>query len=446
MARKIQNPFPITAYYSEDICIIDDKHSYKTCEVLCKLFNSKFDTLTTLKKELESHLQLLLFKLDNNYDAWKNYNKNVHTTQLMLNEIKDYILKFPIYKHTLNKKELDYQDLIHLLNRHPALFDDNYQRIMHEEKTEKEKQKLRDKGVPEEAIERIYDPDRNDYYDDEDYEEEEFPRYIIEDSRYAEKDFKFYDSHVLVDIPAFTDMFEFFQPVWEHRKRTEEEILGAELLNRDLRSLIEPYLDFLETIISLRKTYGVFIDKYVHSKGRYLNSDEIALLFDEYLHNEYGKLITKPSEKMMLECKTIKQGKKSVWCDVYTFESLSAFIYFDFFRGLRQGYIPKKCEHCGKYFLLTSGHYYNFCERIIKGTNGKTCRDIGAHKKYEEKCKSDPVWLAYNRAYKAHYARLLKKKMTKSEFLTWSMWAADYRDETLKGDVPLEEYENKIKK
>jgi hypothetical protein len=78
--------------------------------------------------------------------------------------------------------------------------------------------------------------------------------------------------------------------------------------------------------------------------------------------------------------------------------------------------------------------------------NGKTCRDIGAHKKYEEKCKSDPVWLAYNRAYKAHYARLLKKKMTKSEFLTWSMWAADYRDEALKGNIPLEEYEKKIRK
>lgn len=120
-------------------------------------------------------------------------------------------------------------------------------------------------------------------------------------------------------------------------------------------------------------------------------------------------------------------------------------LYFDFFRGLRQGVIPKRCEHCGKFFLLTSGRYYDFYERVVKGTNGKTCRDIGDHKKYEEKCKSDPVWRAYNRAYKAHYARLLKKKMTKSEFLTWSIWAAEYRDAALAGKVRIEEYEKKIK-
>ena len=41
---------------------------------------------------------------------------------------------------------------------------------------------------------------------------------------------------------------------------------------------------------------------------------------------------------------------------------------------------------------------------------------------------------------------LYKKKKTKSEFLTWSMWAADYRDEALKGNVPLEEYEKNIRK
>ena len=39
-----------------------------------------------------------------------------------------------------------------------------------------------------------------------------------------------------------------------------------------------------------------------------------------------------------------------------------------------------------------------------------------------------------------------KKKMTKSEFPTWSMWAANYRDEALKGNVPLEEYEKNIRK
>ena len=120
-------------------------------------------------------------------------------------------------------------------------------------------------------------------------------------------------------------------------------------------------------------------------------------------------------------------------------------MYFDFFRGLRSGYIPKKCEHCGRYFLLKAGRYTGFCNRPLKGDSTKTCRDIGAHKKYEDKCKCDPIWLAYNRAYKAHYARFLKNKMTKSEFLTWSDWAVEYHNEAIAGKVRLAEYKKKIK-
>ena len=53
----------------------------------------------------------------------------------------------------------------------------------------------------------------------------------------------------------------------------------------------------------------------------------------------------------------------------------------------------------------------------------KTCRDLGHFKKYSEKVANDPIWLTYNRAYKQHYARLLKKKMTQAEFQAWADYA-----------------------
>ena len=43
---------------------------------------------------------------------------------------------------------------------------------------------------------------------------------------------------------------------------------------------------------------------------------------------------------------------------------------------------------------------------------GKTCRDVGSKRRYDDRCRTDPVWQTYNRAYKAHYARYMKKKMT----------------------------------
>ncbi len=58
----------------------------------------------------------------------------------------------------------------------------------------------------------------------------------------------------------------------------------------------------------------------------------------------------------------------------------------------------------------------------------KTCRDVGSRRRYDDKCKNDPIWQTYNRAYKAHYARYMKKKMTISEFEEWSQFASEIRD------------------
>ncbi len=113
-------------------------------------------------------------------------------------------------------------------------------------------------------------------------------------------------------------------------------------------------------------------------------------------------------------------------CETYTFDSLGAFLYVDFFHGMRYS--------C----LLAGGKYSNYCERPLK--EDKICRDVGARKRYDDKCKTDPVWLTYNRAYKAHYARYLKKKMTTSQFEQWSRYAVELRDKAEAGVLPYEEY------
>lgn len=445
MAREEKNLFQITAYYSGNTCIIDEKHSFQTCEILCKLFNYNAVDIVSVRDDLKSLLQLLLFKFDNNYKAWNEYDKNVYKAQRRLNFVKDLLLKMPLYKHTVHSEDFDYSDLIHCLSLHGNLFDHEYNDTMSRKDIDRQKEKMREHGVPEETISRIFDDDEDEENYEEGFEDRDEHYSYVEDRRYKKQDYGFYDSHVLEEVHTFADWTTHFRPHWHRGDVKQEDYLGAELLNRDLRNLIEPYIELLDTLVFLEETYGRFLDEYIHSKGRYLTEDEIAVLYEKYISERSSRKIIKPSGTMTLECKTVKLGNKSVWCDVYTFDSLSTFLYFDFFRGLRQGFIPKRCEHCGRFFLLTSGRYYDFCERVVKGTNGKTCRDIGAHKKYEEKCKSDPVWLAYNRAYKAHYARLLKKKMTKSEFLTWSIWAADYRDTALAGKVRIEEYEKKIK-
>ena len=68
-----------------------------------------------------------------------------------------------------------------------------------------------------------------------------------------------------------------------------------------------------------------------------------------------------------------------------------------------------------------------------------------ASEKYEDKCKTDPVRQAYTHAYKAHYARYMKKKMTQREFEEWGRFAIKLRDTAEAGMISFEEYATKIR-
>jgi hypothetical protein len=45
------------------------------------------------------------------------------------------------------------------------------------------------------------------------------------------------------------------------------------------------------------------------------------------------------------------------------------------------------------------------------------------------------VWEIYNRAYKQHYARFMKKKMSKSEFAEWGEYAIELRTKAADGEL-----------
>ncbi len=433
------NPFEITAYYNGILCIIDGEHTYRTGEVLTELIGRDTGKIEEKCRTLKRLLDLLLFNQDGNYNAWEYYDTNVHEVQRILNGIKGMLYDLPIYRYTLKDEELDYDDLTHVLMRHRDLFDSSLD-MGGDREVITNKELLRRAGVPEDDIIDTLDEEYDEEYHERDDDEAlERLEEIYAGRRIANNQYYIIDDHMEGDY----DMHNFV-PYWHDGDYSIDEINGIELLNNDLHALIDPYISFLELLISMKQTYGVFLEKYIHTKGRFLNDEEIAEAFDKYTKARDTKSL-RPRGTMQFEYKTIERDGKLLWCDMCTFDSLGEYLYYDFFRGLRSGYIPKKCEHCGQYFLLASGRYYEFCERPIDSLGAKTCRNVGAHKKYEEKCKSDPIWLAYNRAYKAHYARMMKKKMTKSEFLTWSDWAIEFRNAAIAGKVGIDEYEARIK-
>jgi hypothetical protein len=162
-----------------------------------------------------------------------------------------------------------------------------------------------------------------------------------------------------------------------------------------------------QDILRVQTAYAELLNDYIHSKRKFLNDGETAEQFVRYLQaaksrNSVERVQSSGSMQMSHE---VYGGRL---CESYVFDSLGAFLYVDFFRGLERNSLPRRCDNCGRYFLLSSGKYSNYCERPLEDDPGKTCRDVGTRRRYDDKCKTDPIWLAYNRAYKAHYARYMK--------------------------------------
>ena len=103
---------------------------------------------------------------------------------------------------------------------------------------------------------------------------------------------------------------------------------------------------------------------------------------------------------------SVKKNAKSVTGTVakrLNFDSYYSFILTDFFEGLHYGHYPRKCEICGKYFLMQSARRQKYCSYGIAPElyRGKkiTCRKYAAVLNRKEKAENDPtlplVWCAH---------------------------------------------------
>ncbi|MEI3518778.1 MAG: DUF6076 domain-containing protein [Clostridia bacterium] len=88
-------------------------------------------------------------------------------------------------------------------------------------------------------------------------------------------------------------------------------------------------------------------------------------------------------------------------CKRLNFDSYYSFILTDFFEGLHYGHYPRKCEICGKYFLMQSARRQKYCSYGIAPElyRGKkiTCRKYAAVLNRKEKAENDPIVTIYNR-------------------------------------------------
>ena len=222
-------------------------------------------------------------------------------------------------------------------------------------------------------------------------------------------------------------------------------------LNQAIEDLMQPYIHWVEDVLRVKCCYEKLLSDFLHIKHGFLTEADLAKQFAAYFKTE--SIAAMAHRKLngpapLTSCHEVftPEGGAPFLCASYDFDRLGAFLYEDFFRGLAEHFIPKQCSNCGKWFLIDAGIYSDYCENPLTEDETKTCRMVSARKKYDTKCKEDPIWLTYNRAYKAHYARYLKKKMTTAHFEQWSRYAVELREQAVRKEISFEEYVQTIKK
>lgn len=122
--------------------------------------------------------------------------------------------------------------------------------------------------------------------------------------------------------------------------------------------------------------------------------------------------------------------------EVLRFNDLVSFIKTDFYRGLMHGNAPRKCQNCGKFFLLTNGYNTCYCNNIAPGETKRTCRKVGAHiKEAKKKASETPAQQEYRKVYNRLKMRKARGKISLDQWNTAVAEAEELRDQAEQGKL-----------
>lgn len=214
------------------------------------------------------------------------------------------------------------------------------------------------------------------------------------------------------------------------------------------------YVELKRDLEMIQERYAWFLTEIFHRDMGKIGSDRYAWQIEgngmSGFVSKYGmekRELTEPSLSVQYEVRAVYDDKriniKEVHlCEKMTFHRLSDFIYVELFKALMQEHVPKRCKNCSRWFLQKKGFVYEYCDQPAPGETDKTCRQIGSLASFRDKVNNNEIWKAHQRAYKKYYARVLKKKMTKSEFNDWAQMAERLRDEALeKSAHPMNKFD-----
>lgn len=188
--------------------------------------------------------------------------------------------------------------------------------------------------------------------------------------------------------------------------------------------------------------------KGVYDLNYYMNLIETNTIFlDTSFKARYiveKKLNKEDSQLNVIELAEKIQQENIEVQDVYELDSTEEQIRFELFKIIQNNIIIKKCTNCGQLFIPDKTDQL-YCTNLYNDTE-KTCKELGALIKRNEKVKNSKILKEYNREYKRMYGIHYNhnKEFKEKKFKEWSKKARELVNKY--ADDEIEEFKTQLKK
>ena len=198
------------------------------------------------------------------------------------------------------------------------------------------------------------------------------------------------------------------------------------------------------------KDYPPFIERseelyMVFAPPIKINRKTHEIDFEEFNKRFYAKHPEDSLEKLAAELNTtpdrLTHGLRGMrhLTNQYKFSSTEKILELELSKMLENDIRFRKCNRCGKYFIMKGNYDTRYCDKIAEGET-RSCQELAAQENYKKKMAEDEALPIYSKYYKRYAARVKVRQIKEADFKKWKYEALVKRDECSAGKITTGEY------
>ena len=123
----------------------------------------------------------------------------------------------------------------------------------------------------------------------------------------------------------------------------------------------------------------------------------------------------------------------------YEFSRVDQILELEFTKLLESDVRFRKCQRCGRYFILKGNFATRYCDRVEEWGK-QSCQELAAKENFKRKAEDRPALAVYDLYYRRYAARKKVRQIKEADFKKWRYEAMRLRDDCEAGKLTVEEY------